>query len=247
MKYALTYPVTDSFTYAKARHHYLTQIVYGEVLAKDFCKEMALFAPTNEAKEFLLKQQDEEDKHLAMLTDYVTTHARPIVSISRYIKKMHRMMDKAISEKDYITCVFGQNFIVESLNVTFLNEIAHHADGELSELCSEIIKEELGHEEFGIKEMKRILQQDKEVSRKLISLYRKTFFYSFLLAASLSFESKDLGIPMDEFARNVIIHQNERLQEIGLKLGVLDELAFRCILRVLLVTSSFGNLVKVMK
>jgi rubrerythrin len=245
MKYALTYPITNSIVYAKARHHYLTQIVYGEVLAKDFCKEMALFAPNDEAKSFLLNQQNEETKHLEMLTDYVTTHTRPIASISKYIKKMHVMMDKAILEKDYITCVFGQNFIVESLNVSFLNEIAHHADGELSELCGEILKEELGHEEFGINEMKRILKQDTEVRKKLISLYRITFLYSSLLAASLSFESKDLGIPMDEFARNVIIHQKERLQEIGLKLGVLDGLAFSFILRVLLVTSFFGGIVKV--
>jgi hypothetical protein len=69
LRYALTYPVTDSILYAKARHHYLTQIVYGEVLAKDYCKQMANFAPTEEAKEFLLKQQSEEEKHLEILTE----------------------------------------------------------------------------------------------------------------------------------------------------------------------------------
>ena len=162
----------------------------------------------------------------------MTIHTRPVVSISRYIKKMHYMMDKAISEKDYVTCVFGQNFIVEALNVSFLNEIAHHADGELSELCQKILKEELAHEEFGITEMKRILR-DEEVNSKLLALYRKTFFYASLLALSLSFESKDLGIPMDEFARNTIIHQKERLKDIGLTLAFMDELLFSTVMRLL--------------
>ncbi len=234
-RYALTYPVTDSFLYAKARHHYLTQIIYGEVLAKDYCKEMAKFAPTDQAKEFLLKQQSQEEEHLEMLTEYVTTHTRPVVSISKYIKKMHTMMDKAIAEKDYVTCVFGQNFIVEALNVSFLNEIAHHADGGLSELCQKILKEELAHEEFGVTEMKRILRGGE--NRKLLLLYRKTFFYASLLALSLSLESKDIGIPMDEFARNTIIHQKERLKDIGLTLHFLDELLFSAVMRFLPVVS----------
>lgn len=241
MQHIITYPVTDSLVYAKARHHYLTQIVYGEVLAQDYCKKMALFAPTEIARNFLLKQQEEEAKHLEMLTDYVTTHTRPIVSISRYIKKMHEMMDEAIDNKDYITCIFGQNFIVEALNVSFLTEIAHHADGELSELCGKILKEELGHEEFGIKEMRRILSKDKNIHTKLVKLYRKTFFYASLLALSLSFESKDLGIPMGEFARNVIIHQKERLQQIELRLRFFDELVFNLVLRVLSLVSFIGR------
>ena len=232
LRYALTYPVTDSFLYAKARHHYLTQIIYGEVLAKDYCIEMAKFAPTEEAKKFLLKQQSEEEEHLEMLTEYVTTHTRPVVSISKYIKKMHTMMDEAIAEKDYATCVFGQNFIVEALNVSFLNEIAHHADGELSELCQKILKEELAHEEFGVTEMKRTLREES-ANRKLLALCRKTFFYASLLALSLSLESKDLGIPMDEFARNTIIHQKERLKDIGLTLHFMDELLFSAVMRFL--------------
>jgi hypothetical protein len=56
----LTYPNTQSEEYKNARYHYLLQVVFGEVSAIDYCKTIAEFAPTQEAKEFLLQQQKEK-------------------------------------------------------------------------------------------------------------------------------------------------------------------------------------------
>ncbi len=225
----LTIPDVDSFAYAKARYHYLLQIIFGETIAIDYCRRMSLFAPTEEASKYLIQQQNEEDAHLDMLTTYVGVHPRPEVLISPSLKKLDAIATDTVNRKNYVEAIFVQNFIVEGLNVTLLKELIHHTDSNLSEMCVKILKDEVGHAEFGVTEMKRILDEDKsrKLRKRLIQLQRKTLFYSTGLALSLAREAKDLGIPMKEFAKRVLDEHLERVALIDLPLPFLDRLLFK--------------------
>ena len=222
--HALTFPETETPEYFKARYYYLLQIIFGETIAIDYCKTMATFAPYEEAKTFLLKQQQEEELHLEMLVDYVGVNPRPNVLISPYLKKLDAIMQDAVDRKDYIDSVFIQNFIVEGLNISLLTELEHHADSNLSELSTKILRDEIGHMEFGIMEVRRILSENpsKELLRKLIKLQRITLFYSTGLAMTLAREAKYLGIPLDEFVKKVVSEHLERIKKSGFPLPLLD-------------------------
>lgn len=228
----LTFPDIDSKEYIAARYHYLLQIVFGETVAIDYCKRIATFAPNEEAKNFLLQQQLEEDIHLEILTDYITIHSRPQVAISPYLKKLDQIMAEKIMQRDYVESIFVQNFIVEGLNVSLLQELEHHGDGELSELCTRILNDEVRHMEFGVEELKRILENDKDkiIVKKLIRLQRKTLLYATLLATSIARESKKLGIPINEFAKETVNAHFERITQAQFPLPLLDKLAFRFVI-----------------
>lgn len=230
--HSLTFPDTDSKEYNSARYHYLLQIIFGETIATGFCDKMATFAPTNEARNFLLQQQKEEDAHLELLTDYVSMHPRPQVSISPYLKKLDSFMVDALARKDYVECVFIQNFIVEGLNISLLRELEHHTDVNLSEMSRVILKDEIGHMEFGVSELRRILKEDpsKELLRKLIKLHRKTLIYSALLAQDLKREAKYLGIPMKELTEKTLSEHYDRINRAQFPLPYIDRLLFRVIL-----------------
>jgi rubrerythrin len=227
--YELTTPDTDSAEYARARYHYLLQIEFGESLAIDFCKTIALFAPNEKAKAFLLKQQEDEERHLDMMTDYIGSHMRTGERISKYMRKMDAILRDAVERQDYVGSIFVQNFIIEGLNISMLLEIEHHADGELSELLSKVLKDEMTHMQFGINEIKRILSENKSklTIKKLISLQRRTIFYAVIIATQLSRDAKYLGIPMNEFAKKVFNDHFDRIREANFPLPWVDRLAFR--------------------
>lgn len=223
-KHELTYPDIDSIEYYRTRYHYLLQIIFGETIAIDYCKTIATFAPTEHARTFLLKQQLEEETHLELLTEYVGTHPRPHVLISKSLRKLDAIMVDAIERKDYVACIFVQHFIVEGLNISLLQELEHHADGALSELSTRILIDERRHMEFGVEEIKRMLGEDKSpaLRRKLIQLQRKTLYYAIGLAITLSKESRNLGIPIKEFFGNTIEGHTERISRVGLRLPFVD-------------------------
>ena len=227
--HTLTIPNIESEAYYTARYHYLLQIIFGETIAIDYCKTMATFAPNKAASVFLLQQQSEEELHLDMLTEYVGNNPRPHVLISPYLKKLDATMKDAIERKDYIECIFIQNFIVEGLNISLLRELEHHTDSTLSELCSKILQNEIGHMEFGISEVRRILEEDTSIviRKRLIKLQRITLFYSTGLAMTLALEAKDLGIPMKEFAENVLKEHLDRIAQVNFPLPFLDTILFK--------------------
>ncbi len=193
---------------------------------------MSTFAPTNEAKDFLLQQQKEEDTHLELLTDYMENHLRTDALISSHLKKLDALMSNAIDKKDYVECVFIQNFIVEGLNISLLQELEHHTDGMLSEISTAILRDEIRHMEFGVTEMRRILQEDTtgEIKKKLIQLQRKVLFHATLLSMDLTRESKDLGIPMSELSKKTLEAHTERISKADFVLPFFDKLLLRGVL-----------------
>lgn len=222
--HTLTFPDTDSAPYSKARYHYLLQIIFGETVAIDYCVRMASFSPSQNAKDFLLKQQEEENVHLEMLTEYVGLHPRPEVLISKPLRKLHAMMEKAIGEKDYVASAFIQNFVVEGLNVSLLKELEHHTDSALSELCSRILQDEITHVAFGVSEIKNLLIDDtsKALRKKLVSLHRKTTFQSALLWTTLMREASVIGIPVIELTRRTLQEHMDRVASVGFMLPFID-------------------------
>ena len=228
----LTYPQVDSEKYAKARYHYLLQIVYGETIAIDYCRIMSTFAPTSEARDFLLQQQKEEDTHLELLTNYVGNHLRTDALVSSHLRKLDALMSLAIETKDYVKCVFIQNFIVEGLNISLLQELEHHTDGVLSEISTAILRDEIRHMEFGVTEIQKILQEDTggEIRKKLIRLQRKVLFHATLLSIDLARESKDLGIPMSELSKKTLEAHMERISRAHFTLPFVDKFLLRGVL-----------------
>jgi 1,2-phenylacetyl-CoA epoxidase catalytic subunit len=229
--HVLTFPNTQSDAYAKARYHYLLQILFGETMAIDYCKTMATFAPSQEASDFLIRQQGEEDTHLDLLTEYVGSHLRPEVLISPALKKLHYLMADAIQRRDYAASVFVQNFIVEGLNISLLHELEHHTDGALSELATRILKDEIRHMEFGIAEIRRMLGNDKDgsLAKTLRKLHRVSLWHASMLAASLSQEARALGIPMGEFTKKTVEEHFGRIRSVNFPLTWLDRTYMRTI------------------
>lgn len=227
--HTLTYPDVEGEAYSKARYHYLLQIVFGETIAIDYCRIMATFAPTPEARRFLLQQQNEEEDHLELLTDYVGSHPRPHAHVSWWLKKLDTIMAEAIERKDYVASIFIQNFIIEGLNISLLRELEHHTDSVLSELSTRILRDEIGHMEFGVNEVKRMLEEDGSYifRRNLIRLQRKTLFYAIGLSLELAREAKDLGIPMKEFSRKTVEEHIDRISRAGLPLPFFDRVYFQ--------------------
>jgi len=227
--HALTYPSTESKEYSKARYHYLLQIIFGETIAIDYCRKMSAFAPNAYARDFLLKQQREEDIHLELLTAYVGSHPRNDSQVSPYLRTMDKEMSNAIERKDYEACVFIQNFIVEGLNISFLRELEHHTDGALSELSGKILNEEIGHMEFGVSEVTRMLKEDKTgvLRKRFLTLQRTILYNSVGLSFDLAREAKDLGIPLPEFVNNTVKEHFERTRVAGLRLPLIDRIFFK--------------------
>jgi len=227
----LTHPNTNSPKYYQARYHYLLQILYGEVIAIDYCRTIATFAPSKQAQDFLLKQQVDEEKHLELLTEYVSHNPRPHASISESLKKLDALMSRALEDSDYVACIFIQNFIIEGLNITLLRELEHHADGELSELCTMILKDEIEHMDFGIQEIKQILKSDHSqlLRKKLIRLQRKALFYATGLALTLIRETKSLGIPVHEFVDHAVNEHIDRVKVVNLQLPIFDIFIFKSV------------------
>ena len=230
--HTLTFPDTGSKKYVSARYHYLLQIIFGETIAIDYCRRMAAFAPTEEAKAFLLRQQSQEDEHLEMLTEYVQMRPRPEVKVSKSLKKLDALMSEALKEQDYIACVFIQNFIVEGLNISLLREFEHHTDSALSELSTSIVKDELKHMQFGVDEIKRILSKNKDrgLVQKLIKLHRKALFYATSLSFSLVKEAESLGIPISEFGEKTVKEHMKRITEAGFPVTFVDRIFYTSVI-----------------
>ena len=214
----------DSEGYKKARFHYLLQILFGESLAIDYCKTIAEFAPNTAARDFLLKQQREEEKHLELLTDYVSNIDRPHVPISKNMRKLHVVMDKALEEKNYTKSIFVQNFIVEGLVITLLEEMSKHGDVGLKKICDDIISDELRHVQFGVDQLREILSENNDkVYSELIKIQRKTLIPAILLFFNLAVDAKKLGIAWDELAQKTIEKHNQHIDGAGLHLPLFDK------------------------
>jgi 1,2-phenylacetyl-CoA epoxidase catalytic subunit len=205
----------NSEEYKKARYHYLLQVIYGETLAINYCNVMSEFAPNKAAKDFLLKQQIDEDRHLEALTDYMNIPDRPEVKVSKHMGDVHKVMEKALKEKDYAGSILVQNFIAEGLVIILLQEMSKHGDAQLKELCESINQDEVSHLKFGVDEIKKMLKEDTDgkLSKRLASIQRKVLFHGVLLFADLALEAKHLGIKWDELADKVLEDHYNRIKE----------------------------------
>ena len=214
-----------SESYKKARFHYLLQIIFGESLAINYCKTIATFAPSAEARDFLLQQQIEEETHLELLTEYVAHIDRPHVPISSNMRRLHAVMDKVLEDKDYAKSVFVQNFIVEGLVITLLEEMSRHGDEGLKSLCDKIISDEVRHVQFGVDELKSILSQnDKRIYSELIAIQRRTLLPSILLFFNLAVDARKLGIDWDVLAAKTIEKHTGHIRAADFHLPLLDRM-----------------------
>jgi 1,2-phenylacetyl-CoA epoxidase catalytic subunit len=219
----------DSENYKKARFHYLLQILFGESLAIDYSKTIAEFAPTPEARAFLLKQQADEERHLEMLTDYVETIDRPKVKISKHMRGLHRIVEKILKEKDYAGAVMMQNFIVEGLVIVLLKEMQKHGDETLKKICADITHDEISHVAFGVSQMRELLakEKDNKLQNRLSNIQRRALIRSVLFFTNLAGEAKDLNIEWDRLAKETVEEHLLRIKNSGFKLTFYDSWALK--------------------
>lgn len=216
----------ESQEYKHARYHYLLQIIYGESLATNYCSIMSTFAPTKEAKEFLLQQQKEEDTHLELLSDVVAKMDRPNEHISPHMSKLHKLMEPALEEKDWSTCILIQNFIVEGLAVTLCEQQGEYGDDVIHKVFSTIIKDEVRHVAFGVQELKKILETDTNglIRKKLIRAQRKALFHAVMLFGDLAPDAGKLGMEWDDLAEKVVRDHIDRITQAGFHLPFFDRM-----------------------
>ena len=218
----------ESDEYKRARFHYLLQILYGESLAIDNSSTMSAFAPTKEAKDFLLQQQKDEDVHLELLTDVVSKMERPDEHISPQMYKLHKLMDSALKEKDWSACILIQNFIVEGMSITLCQQQGKYGDDAIHRVFSTILKDEVRHVAFGVEELKKILEaEDDLIQKRLIRIQRKALYHAVMLFKDLAPDAGDLGMAWDELAEKVIRDHMERIKEAGFYLPLLDRMFLR--------------------
>jgi uncharacterized membrane protein YheB (UPF0754 family) len=220
---------TESEEYKKARYHYLLQVIFGETLAINYCNVIAGFAPNEQAKNFLLKQQADEDRHLEALTDYMNIPIRPDVKISKHMADVHKVMEKVLEEKDYAGSILIQNFIAEGLVIILLQEMSRHGDDSLKKLCNSINNDEKSHVDFGVSELKRILSENrnKKLNKRLATLQRKVLFHGVLLFADLAREAKYLGIKWNDLADKVLEDHYQRIREANFHIPFYDRLILK--------------------
>ncbi len=216
----------ESDEYKRARFHYLLQIIYGESLAIDNSSTMSAFAPTKEAKDFLLQQQKDEDKHLELLTDVVSKMERPNEHISPQMRKLHKLMESSLKEKDWVASILIQNFIVEGLAVTLCQQQGKYGDDTIHRVFSVIIKDEARHVAFGVQELKKVLETDTDglIQKRLIRIQRKVLCHAIMLFKDLAPDVGDLGMKWDELAEKVIRDHMERIKKAGFHLPLLDRM-----------------------
>ena len=216
----------ESEEYKRARFHYLLQIIYGESLATNYCHTMSTFAPTDAACDFLLQQQQEEGTHLELLTDVVSAMDRPPVYISKQMHKMHDIMNGALEKKDWASCILVQNFIVEGLSLTLCQQQGKYGDEKIHQVFDRILKDEVRHVEFGIQELKKIIDADSNgtIQKKLIRIQRKTLYRAILLFKDLAPDADDIGIAWDDLAEKVVREHMERIARAGLRLPWADRI-----------------------
>ena len=214
----------ESDEYQRARYHYLLQILYGESLATDYCSAMSTFAPTKEASDFLLQQKKEEDTHLELLTDVVSKMPRPPEHISHHMNKLHALMEPALATKDWPVCILVQNFIVEGLAITLCQEQGKAGDDTIRRVFSTILKDEVGHVAFGVKELKKVLASDIDGSKRkrLIRTQRKALYHSVLLFKDLAPDAGKIGMQWDDLAEKVVRDHMDRIKEAGFHLPLFD-------------------------
>lgn len=214
----------DSEEYKQARFHYLLQVIFGESLAINYCKTIAEFAPNEDSKTFLLKQQEEEETHLYLLSEYAAKIDRPKSEISKHMRGLHNVIDKALIEKDYASSIFIQNFVVEGLVITMTKELYEHGDEDLKRISAVILHDEVRHVEFGVKEIKRELETNKCNLNKLINIQRKALFQAVLLFADLAIDVKHLGIKWDKMAEDTVKEHLKRIEDAGMHIPLFDKL-----------------------
>ena len=219
----------DSPEYKQARFHYLLQILFGESLAENYCLRMSEFAPSQEARDFLVVQNKEESGHLELLTDAVSGMERSPDHVSTHLRKLHLIMEGVLARKDWAGAIFVQNFIVEGLVVTLFQEQRKYADPVIENVFSKIINDEIRHVTFGIEELQKVLAADHDgfIAKHLILLQRKTLFHAVLFFNDLAWDADDLGMHWDDLARVVVEDHVERIKRAGLHLPLADRLFLR--------------------
>ena len=219
----------DSPEYKQARFHYLLQILFGESLAENYCLRMSEFAPSQEARDFLVVQNREESAHLELLTEAVAGMERSPDHVSAHLRKLHSIMEGVLARKDWAGAIFVQNFIVEGLVVTLFREQKKYADPVIEDVFSKIIGDEIRHVAFGIEELRKVLAEDQggSIARHLVSLQRQTLFHAVLFFNDLAWDADDLGMHWDDLARTVVEDHTERIQRAGLHLPAVDRLFLR--------------------
>jgi len=216
----------ESEAYKHARFHYLLQLIYGESLAENYCRTMSMFAPTKEARDFLLQQQREEDMHLELLTDMVSHMERPHEKISKHLRAPHNIMDKALAEKDWPTAVMVQNFMIEGLAITLCQQQGKYGDELVHRVFQRILKDEVRHVAFGVQEIKKLIDADIDGSmrKKLIRVQRETLFRTILLFKDLAPDASKIGVQWDDLAEEIVREHVKRVEKAGLWLPLFDEL-----------------------
>lgn len=219
----------ESDEYKRARFHYLLQILYGESLAIDNSSMMSAFAPTKQAKEFLLQQQKDEDAHLELLTDVVSKMKRPKEHISSQMRKLHKLMEFWLKEKDWAACILIQNFIVEGMAITLCQQQGKYGDDTIHMVFSAILKDERRHVAFGVEELKKVLETDRDglIQKRLTRIQRKALYYAIMLFKDLAPDAGELGMEWDDLAEKVIKDHMERINEANFHLPFLDRIFLR--------------------
>ena len=214
----------ESHEYKRARFHYLLQILYGESLAIDYCETMSTFAPTKEAKNFLLQQQEEENAHLELLTDVVSKMERPPERVSLHMNKLHKLMEPALKEKDWPACILVQNFIVEGLAITLCEQQGEYGDEVIHQVFDTILKDEVRHVAFGVQELRKVLESDTDgtMHKRLVRIQRKALYHAVMLFKDLAPDADDLGMQWDDLAEKVVRDHMNRIKQAGLNLPFLD-------------------------
>lgn len=221
-------PDWDSERYKKTRLHYISQFVFGESMAMDYSREMSAFAPTSETRDFLSVQSKEEEHHATMFTDVLSGDAQKPRAVVPHLMKLHELMEDALKKKNWAQALFIQNIAIEGLVLVLFKELRKHSDETLAHIFDIAIRDEEKHVAFGISEMKKIFEKDKEgaIKKEIRHLQRKVMYHSALIFRDVALEAGDLGVAWDELAEIVIRDNLRQMHTIGLKLPILDRIFY---------------------
>jgi 1,2-phenylacetyl-CoA epoxidase catalytic subunit len=145
----------------------------GEAAALEATGGLIQIAPNRASKVFLATQAVDEGRHLEVLVHRLGELgvSDPEQEIERRadpsLRRFKQRLLELVNQRDWISSVFAQNVILESMEFAVFDRHAKRADPVTREVLLGIVKDERRHIGFGENEIGRMIQGDHGIRERL--------------------------------------------------------------------------------
>ncbi|MDR2154711.1 MAG: long-chain fatty aldehyde decarbonylase [Burkholderiaceae bacterium] len=142
----------------------ISNAVAGEIMAVENYSEMVPLMPDTDSKIETSKLGYEEAKHILMLASLGKRHDYEVMRemIEPQWFNIRRYFSTAVANKDLATCFIIQDLMGETLAIVLYRILKRKGDPDTASLAAKILDDELGHLDFGLSRIQKMLAEDSE-------------------------------------------------------------------------------------